>query len=376
MACDQAAPGPHSDCVMLAVEGLGLPVTAGPSALPWSGGPTAGSMLVFVAERERLRYLGDLGRSPGGPSTLRSLTRRLLQERLSSPVGALFDVEGYLVINPVHSCYRRDPAATPCPAPEPFLADDPPTAEGILLSSRGSTVDLEPAVAGLDPSRTVTAGHPGDAARACLRLPAGRGCHGLHGRRRSLGGRCPIQPRIARPGPSSRDLRRAHVNSADADIARAVRRRPRPRARAEGAEDARFHAEHPRCVGLVSAAWPSCRTVCRCRGSAAPTTTTLSGPPRARARASRAPTAGRSPTSTSPTCRCSAATPPSPSSASSPSASPRATSSSCRPRIRSSCPRSSDAVTACRCGSTHSRPARRTRRRSASRGSSPVATRS
>ncbi len=158
IACDQAAPGPHSDCVMLAVEGLGLPVTAGPSALPWSGGPTAGSMLVFVAERERLRYLGDLGRSPGGPSTLRSLTRRLLQERLSSPVGALFDVEGYLVVNPVHSCYRRDPAATPCPAPEPFLADDPPTAEGILLSSRGSTVDLEPAVAGLDPSRTVTAG--------------------------------------------------------------------------------------------------------------------------------------------------------------------------------------------------------------------------
>jgi hypothetical protein len=72
--------------------------------------------------------------------------------------GTLFEVDGYLIVNPVHPCRQTGRSATPCPAPSPFLSYDAPTAEGILVSDDGAVVELSASMPEIDPDAVVTTG--------------------------------------------------------------------------------------------------------------------------------------------------------------------------------------------------------------------------
>lgn len=141
-------------CVDLAIPGLALPVRQADTAIPWRADPPAGAWLVTVARDGGLVYLGALvprfadGRPvtlvPGGADPARA--------------GTLFEVEGYLVLHPVHTCFRPGVPATPCPPPSPFLALDEPTPEGVLVSDAGLEVSLARTVAEVDEAAVVTPG--------------------------------------------------------------------------------------------------------------------------------------------------------------------------------------------------------------------------
>jgi hypothetical protein len=146
------------DCVDLEIPGIGVAVRAGEPAIPWRGDPAPGAWLVTVARAGGLVYLGSLVPERDVPDSVGQLTRRLLAAELAEPPRTLFEVEGWLVVNPAHGCYRRDPGATPCPAPLPFLAVDEPFADGTLRSARGGTVSLASPVIGADPAAVVTRG--------------------------------------------------------------------------------------------------------------------------------------------------------------------------------------------------------------------------
>jgi hypothetical protein len=167
----EGASDPGGGCVTLAVKGLGLAVRAGPSEVPWRGDPAPGTWLVTVARGGGLVYLGSLAPSRDGPLPIELLTARLLARELNAPPRTEFEVQGWLVVNPVHRCDTRDPAATPCPAPAPFVADDEPLEGGILRSSRGGTVDLAAPLIDVEASATVTKG------TFLVELPAGGGCN-------------------------------------------------------------------------------------------------------------------------------------------------------------------------------------------------------
>ncbi len=145
-------------CVTLAVKGLGLPVRPGPEEVPWRGDPAPGSWLVTVVRGDGLVYLGSLVPTPDGAVPIDVLTRRLLAKALDEPPRTVFEVSGWLVVNAVHSCVTRDPAATPCPAPAPFVAEDEPLADGALRSPRGGTVDLAAPLIDVDANAVVTHG--------------------------------------------------------------------------------------------------------------------------------------------------------------------------------------------------------------------------
>ncbi len=159
------------------IPGLGLPVVPGGDAIPWHGDPPPGAWIVTVARAGGLVYLGSLVPEPAAPDTIDGLTRRLFAGELSTPSRTLFEVSGWLVANPLQTCYRPGVAATPCPAPTPFLASDEPGRDGVLRSSRGGPVDLAPAVIGMDPADVVTSGRflvmppaacdPSNAAQTC-----------------------------------------------------------------------------------------------------------------------------------------------------------------------------------------------------------------
>jgi hypothetical protein len=155
-----ACPGTRDagGCVDLEIPGIGVPVRAGDQAIPWRGDPAPGAWLVTVARAGGLVYLGSLVPQREVPGSVGILTHRLLAAELAAPPRTLFEVEGWLVVNPVHSCYRRDPDATPCPTAAPFLAADEPLADGILRSSRGGTVGLAAPVIGMEPGEVVTRG--------------------------------------------------------------------------------------------------------------------------------------------------------------------------------------------------------------------------
>lgn len=145
-------------CVDLEIPGIGVPVRAGEPAIPWRGDPAPGAWLVTVARAGGLVYLGSLVPERDVPDSVGQLTRRLLAAELAEPPRTLFEVEGWLVVNPVRSCYRRDPDATPCPTSPPYLAADEPLADGILRSERGGTVSLASPVIGVDQTEVVTRG--------------------------------------------------------------------------------------------------------------------------------------------------------------------------------------------------------------------------
>jgi len=142
LPCDRT-PAPDHTCILLAVEGLNLPVNAGAAVLPWPGGPSRRALLVFEADRGRgLTYLGSMVPTPGGSEPVSILTRRLLQGDLSDPPRNLFDVRGYLVADAAQACPFVYGNAVPCPPEGPFLAEDEPSGDGTLGSLRGASVDI------------------------------------------------------------------------------------------------------------------------------------------------------------------------------------------------------------------------------------------
>ena len=155
--CQSLAQGDRG-CVDLAIPGLGLPVWAGEASVPWSGPPPPGAWLVTVARTGGLAYLGSLVPWLDGPRSIGELGRRLGSDGDGAPGGTLFEADGHLVVNPVHECVTRAAEATPCPAPSPFLADDRPLDDGILVSDAGAEVRLEGAVPEVDPADVVTPG--------------------------------------------------------------------------------------------------------------------------------------------------------------------------------------------------------------------------
>lgn len=158
LPCDREPDALHS-CVLLAIEGVDLPVQAGTVALPWHDDPPSGDLLVVMPSRGKLVYLGHLPPASRSPRLIDVLTRDLLlQQGASGPPAEMFLVDGWLVPRPPSSCpVTTDPSASPCWIPGPFLADDEPAADGSPRSRRGSNVVVGDAV-GIDPEATVTRG--------------------------------------------------------------------------------------------------------------------------------------------------------------------------------------------------------------------------
>lgn len=142
-------------CVDLAIPGLGLSVRQGDGTIPWRAGPPPGAWLVTVARAGGLVYLGSLVPRPDG---LRMPVAAVATDSMPDSEGTLFEADGFLVLNPVHPCFRPDAAATPCPTTPPFLARDEPLAEGTLVSDAGAVVSLAPSAPEVDPATVVTPG--------------------------------------------------------------------------------------------------------------------------------------------------------------------------------------------------------------------------
>ncbi|HYO44635.1 MAG TPA: hypothetical protein VES19_15660 [Candidatus Limnocylindrales bacterium] len=151
--CQSLAQG-SGGCVTLAIPGIGLPVWQGESATPWPGAPPPGSWLVTVARTAGLVYLGSLVPRRGETPSVSGLPA------FAPPAqdGTLFETRGYLVRNPVHTCFRPGVAATPCPPPPPFLAEDEPLPEGLLTTDAGEAVSLAPSMPEVDPDAIVVPG--------------------------------------------------------------------------------------------------------------------------------------------------------------------------------------------------------------------------
>jgi hypothetical protein len=158
----------QAGCVDLEIAGIGLPVTAGDVAIPWSDNPPEGVWLVTVARSGGLVYLGSLVPVENGAVPIEDLTGRLLGSRLDDPPTSLFEVTGYLVARSVWPCIFGDAAPTICPPLSRFLADDAPNPDGSLSTPRGANVMVAASVPGVDRHDAVTHGTflvtlPGDA---------------------------------------------------------------------------------------------------------------------------------------------------------------------------------------------------------------------
>lgn len=151
--CQSLAQG-FGGCVDLVIPGLGLVVWQGEDAIPWPADPPPGAWLVAVARTGGLVYLGSLVPDPNGPIPVDAIANAGVPDA----AGTLFEVPGWLVTHPVHACYRPGVAATPCPPPPPFLAEDEPLPDGMLVSDAGAVVTVAASAPDIDPAATVTEG--------------------------------------------------------------------------------------------------------------------------------------------------------------------------------------------------------------------------
>jgi hypothetical protein len=141
-------------CVVLAIPGLALPVWQADTAIPWRADPPSGAWLVTVARYGGLLYLGSLLPRFGEDVPVAVVGA----DAMPPAEGSLFEATGYLVQHPLHTCFRPGVAATPCPPPPPFLAQDAPTPDGLLVSDAGADVELARSVAEVDAAAVVTPG--------------------------------------------------------------------------------------------------------------------------------------------------------------------------------------------------------------------------
>jgi hypothetical protein len=151
--CPGLAPG-SGGCVDLAIPGLGLRVRQGDEAVPWAGAPPPGAWLVTVARTGGLVYLGSLVPRQGATPPISGIPIAGTAEQ----DGTLFEAAGHLVRHPIHTCFRPGIAATPCPPPPSFLADDEPLPDGLLTTDSGEEVRLAAAMPEVDPEAIVVPG--------------------------------------------------------------------------------------------------------------------------------------------------------------------------------------------------------------------------
>lgn len=151
--CQGLAQG-FGGCVDLAIPGLGLPVWQGEDTVPWPADPPPGAWLVTMPRAGGLVYLGSLVPRPRGQLPLASIAGA----NPPDSEGTLVEADGYLVTHPVHACYRPAVPATPCPPPPPFLAQDEPLPDGMLVSDAGAAVTVASSAPGIDPAATVAEG--------------------------------------------------------------------------------------------------------------------------------------------------------------------------------------------------------------------------
>ena len=154
-------------CVDLEIPGIGVPVRPGEIGVPvrpgeidtpWPGEPPPDAWLVTVARDRGLVYLGSLVPSADGVRTIDGVVEGFGPRGRDWVDGTLFEVDGYLVVNPVHPCRLADAGATPCPAPSPFLSYSAPDADGILVTDDGAVVELSASMPEIDPDAVVTMG--------------------------------------------------------------------------------------------------------------------------------------------------------------------------------------------------------------------------
>ena len=152
-------------CVDLEIPGIGVPIRPGEISTPWPGEPPPDAWLVTVARDGGLVYLGSLVPSEDGVRTVDGIVEDFGPRGRDWTDGTLFEVDGYLVTEPVRGCVAEGPDATLCPAPPPFLVYDDPLADGIfvldagaVVLSAGAVVDLSASMPEIDPDAVVTAG--------------------------------------------------------------------------------------------------------------------------------------------------------------------------------------------------------------------------
>jgi hypothetical protein len=166
MPCASQAPASRG-CVRLEIPGIGVPVRPGEIDVPvrpgefdtpWPGEPPPDAWLVTVARDGGLVYLGSLVPSEDGVRTIDRIVEGFGPRGRDWVDGTLFEVDGYLVVDPIHPCRQTGRSATPCPAPSPFLAYDEPLPDGILVSDEGAVVELSASMPEIDPDAVVTMG--------------------------------------------------------------------------------------------------------------------------------------------------------------------------------------------------------------------------
>ncbi len=152
-------------CVDLEIPGIGVPVRPGEISTPWPGEPPLDAWLVTVARDGGLVYLGSLVPSEDGLRTIDGIVEGFGPRGRDWTDGTLFEVDGYLVTEPVRGCVAEGPDATLCPAPPPFLVYDDPLADGIFVLDAGAVVlnasavvDLSASMPEIDPDAVVNAG--------------------------------------------------------------------------------------------------------------------------------------------------------------------------------------------------------------------------
>jgi len=156
--CEPPLDGRGGPCVELSIPGLSLEVRPEPVAMPWRGVPPQGAWIVTIARNGRLGYLGSLVPSPVMADDATEMAVRLVNGDLRAS-GSLYQLDGYLIVNPIHPCEQPDPSrTTPCPLAAPFLAAEPPLEGGTPRSNRGSDVQLAAPVVDVDPDDVVTPG--------------------------------------------------------------------------------------------------------------------------------------------------------------------------------------------------------------------------
>jgi hypothetical protein len=155
--CDRE-PHPLRTCVMLAIEGVDLPVTAGRLSLPWHDDPPAGDYLVVVPDAGRLVYVGHIAPGRPWPTAIDLLTAAVERDDPGGVPSELFLVDGWLVLDPPSSCRASpSPGASPCREPGPFLADERPVPGASPSDLEGSRVIVDVAM-GIDPAAEVAEG--------------------------------------------------------------------------------------------------------------------------------------------------------------------------------------------------------------------------
>lgn len=141
--CPSSGPSGTATCWSLLLVGLDdIPIAVDAAVAAAVAADVPGGRLLFLAGSGTLIYLG---RAQGPIERPVSVTGLLASEPASEPIGpeVLVPVSGWLSVEGVHACPSAAADGTPCPSPGPWLTDDMPHANGVLVSEQGVAVRLD-----------------------------------------------------------------------------------------------------------------------------------------------------------------------------------------------------------------------------------------